>query len=237
MAATGQAAAAAGDGQGQAQGGDAAAASGFDAQALQAQLQTTSTGVDELRQQFGQFIESAPWQAQQQTDDGQQQQQTGADIDLSFLDDPTLDNAGLQQQMASMIQTAAQAQIAQELGPVKEAQAQMRREQQARDLIGEYPEFQDAKIAERIAGPKGLAVQLAQDLGMPQLAVEPTFWRLVHMADRGAASANAETGAESPTAAHLEGSGGANPGGAGQVDLASQIMNAGGGGKSVLPFA
>lgn len=235
MAATGQAAAA-GDGQGQAQGGDAAQASGFDAQALQAQLQTTSSGVDELRQQFGQFIESAPWQAQQQADDGQQQQ-PGADIDLAFLDDPTLDNAGLQQHFGAMIQQAAQAQIAQALGPVQEQQAQFRREQQARDLIGEYPEFQDPKVAERIAGPKGLAVQLAQDLGMPQLAVEPSFWRLVHMADRGAASANAETGAESPTAAHLEGSGGANPGGAGQVDLASQIMNAGGGGKSVLPFA
>jgi hypothetical protein len=223
---------------GQAQGGEAAPA--FDASALQQQLQATAGGVDELRQQFGQFLQSAPWQqqAEPEADPG---------IDLSFLDqglyDPAVGEAERDQygqQLASQFDQRAEQRVQQAVAPLQEQLQNFQREQQIRDLISAHPEFQDPEIAQRIAGPDGLARQWADAMGTPEHAQNPQFWRLVLMAERAAQAANAEEGAQAPNAATLEGGGGSGPA-ASQQDAAQQRVDAlfGGDGRkgsSVLPF-
>lgn len=236
MSATGQAAG--GSNGGGDAGGEAAqgAAQGFDAAALQTQLQQTAGGVDELRQQFGQFLESAPWQ--QQAQGGEEEAETG--FDLSFLDqaygDPAYGEAERQQmgqQFGEQFDQRVQAAVAQALAPVQQAQQAFAREQQARDLVAEHPELQDREVAEAVVRQ---AQQVAQDMGQPELGNNPQFWKLIHQASRATAAANAEEGgADASRAAHLEGGGGAGPAGGGQVDIAGDIINSKRGG-SVLPF-
>jgi hypothetical protein len=77
------------------------------------------------------------------------------------------------------------------------------------------------------------AGELAQQLGKPELANEPKFWRVAYMMGKAAEAANSE-GRDAPNAAHLEGGGGATPAGS-QVNWADMIVNAGGRkGSSVL---
>jgi len=238
MSATGQAAAAGGDGQ--AQGGGEAAAPAFDATALQQQLQATAGGVDQLRQQFGQFLESAPWQQQE----AEQEAEPG--IDLSFLDDglytdPAVgqqEREAMQAQFGQQVTSLAQQIAQQQVAPVQERLADMQREQAIRDLVSAHPEFQDPEVAQRIAGPDGLARQWADAMGTPEQAQNPAFWRLVLMAERAAETANAEQGTQDPNAATLEGSGGSGP--AAAASAAQQRKDAmfegGHKGSSVLPF-
>lgn len=239
MSATGQAAAAATGDAGGGQGGESAqGAAGFDAAAVQQALQETRGGVDDLRAQFGQFLESAPWQ-QQEAAAGED---AGAgEIDLSFLDEaytnPGFGDAERAQQQAQFAQ-ALQQHAAQAVAPVQQQMQEMAREQKIRDLVGEFPQFQDAEYAQKIAGPNGLAVQYAEAIGDPKQAMNPGFWRLVHMAHTAAEAANAEGqqgGADASQAAHLEGGGGSGPGGGQQVDIAGQILGAKRG-ASVLPY-
>jgi hypothetical protein len=236
MSATGQAGG--GDAGGQAAGGEAAAPS-FDAAALQQQLQQTAGGVDDLRQQFGQFLESAPWQPQQEAEPEQ-------GVDLSFLDeglyngDPAFGDAErqqAQQRAQESIQQAIDRRTQEALAPLEGRLQEFQREQKIRDLVAAHPEFQDREVAERIAGPNGLAVQAAEDMGRPDLATDPAFWKLVYMAERASNAANAEgqDGADAPNAALLEGGGGAGPAGGNQVDIADQIIGARRG-ASVLPY-
>jgi hypothetical protein len=225
-------------GQGQAAGGDAGGegqAQGFDAAALQQQLQQTAGGVDELRQQFGQFIESAPWQPQETAE-----AEPEPELDLSMLDsglyDPGYgeqDRAQAQQQMAAQIQEAIDRRVQQALGPQQERIAEMQREQEARDLIAMHPELQDPEIAQQVVRD---AQEVAHEMGQPELGMNPKFWRIVYQAQRATQTANDEgNGADAPRAAHLEGGGGAGPAGGGQVDIADQILGARKG-SSVLPF-
>ncbi len=237
MSATGQAAGSNG-GDGGTQGGEAAQTQSFDASALQQQLQDTQGGVDALRQQFGQFLESAPWQPQET----QQEQETG--IDLSFLDgegyiDPAYGQEQrdqMQQQFSQSVQAEIDRRVQQALTPLQQQQQEFQREQRIRDLIGEHPEFQDPKVAQHIAGPDGLARQWADSIGQPQLAQDPGFWRLVYMADRAAQQANGEEGQQAPNAATLEGSGGSGPASAQTQNVADQIFGESRKGSAGLPF-
>jgi hypothetical protein len=96
--------------------------------------------------------------------------------------------------------------------------------------VQEFPDFADPQIAEQVVGT---ARQIAEAYGQTELANEPWFWRMTYMAGRAAESA-AEEGDDASDAAHLEGGGGARPGGQ-QVDLGDQIVNARRG-SSVLNF-
>lgn len=230
MSAPGQAA-----GGGDAGDGGGEAAAGFDASALQAQLQQTAGGVDELRQQFGQFLESAPWQPQEAEPED-------PGLDLSFLDqglynDPAYGDAERQQAQAltaQSIQDAIDRRAQEAVGPLQQQLQEIQRDQQIRDLIGTHPEMQDPQIAEQVVRD---ARDVAEEMGRPDLAQSPVFWRLIYQAQRATQLANGEGqgGDDSPRAAHLEGGGGSGPGGGGQVDIADQILGSRQG-NSVLPF-
>jgi hypothetical protein len=109
----------------------------------------------------------------------------------------------------------------------------MRRDQAARDLAGEFPELAEPEMAQKVAGRGGLAEQAAAMLGQPQLAAEPSFWRLAYMAHKAAEAANQE-GSGDPGAASLEAGGGAGPAQFSEADYVKAIRNAGGGGSNVL---
>lgn len=229
-----------GGGEGQAQGGEAA--QGLDAAAIQQALGPVLQGQDQLRQQLGQFgeiLSAEPWKPAPEAD---------ADPGLDFFNaldqgftDPAYGDAERQQLMQNItgqVDQRVQQQIQQAVSPFQEKIADMQREQQIRDLVTAHPEFQDPEVANRIAGPDGLARQWAESIGQPELAQNPGFWRLTYMADRAASMANAEQGgADASRAATLEGGGGSGPAGGGQVDIAGQILDGGGRkGASVLPF-
>jgi hypothetical protein len=217
-------------GQGEAQDQGQAAP---DLNAFTDQLSQIAQGQEEMRQ----YLASNPWQAAEQPDDGQQQQPQ--ELDLSWLDsaDPAYDPQAVGQRLNDVISQAAQTQAQQIVGPMQEQLLELRRDQQARDLAAEFPEIAQPDVAQKIAGPGGLAHQYAEMLGQPGLAAEPSFWRLCYMANKAADAANAEQeGSEGPGAAHLESGAGAGPAGQ-QVDLKALILGADGPrGSKVLDF-
>lgn len=234
MAATGQAGGAAGGegaAQGQAQGEGQAQQSGPDVSQLADLLGQQGQSLEEMRN----FLASNPWAAQpQQEGEGEQ----GAEIDMSYLDDPTLDTAALQQQMQSqiggLVDQRAQALVA----PVEAKMAEMERRQEARDLLGEFPEMAEEATAQQVVK---MAHEWANENFPPEIArviaQKPATWRAVYMMGRAAESANGEQqGSGDPGAAHLESGAGAGPGQA-PVDLKQMIMNGGGTrGADVLNF-
>lgn len=198
------------------------------------QLGQVASGMEEMRT----FLASQPWQ--QQAGEGEDQQQADPnELDLSWLDpnaqtyeDPQAVAARLNEVINGAVDQRAQQLIA----PLQAQQAELRRDQEARDLAGEFPELADEKMAKMIAGPDGLAVQMAQVLGQPALAHEPAFWRMTYLAHKATEANNAQNG-DAPNAANLES--GSGPGPANQPspeDRIKQIMNAGGRGASVLDF-
>jgi hypothetical protein len=227
-----QAGIAQGDGQNGQDGGEAQ--QGPDVSALAEQLGTYGQSMEQMRetlQGMQQFM------AQQQDagnpDEGQPQ-----DLDLSFLDDPQLTPEQLSQQFQSMLDQGVeqrfQQAMQQHLNPLAERVSNMQLTQEAQQLTDEYPELQDPKVAGDVIQASR---QYAEMLGQPELAGNPMLWRLVYMGIKAADVANSE-GGESPSAAHLEGAGGAGPGGQ-QIDLAQQIVNGGNDqalGRRALPF-
>lgn len=235
MAATGQAGGAAGGegaAQGQAQGEGQAQQSGPDVSQLADLLGQQGQSLEEMRN----FLASNPWAAQaQQEGEGEQ---GGDQIDLSFLDDPALAPEALQQQMQSqlggLVDQRAQALVA----PVQQQLAEMQRAQEARDLLGEFPEMAEEATAQQVVK---MAHEWANENFPPEIArviaQKPATWRAVYMMGRAAESANGEQqGSGDPGAAHLESGAGAGPGQA-PVDLKQMIMNGGGTrGADVLNF-
>jgi hypothetical protein len=216
-------------GQGQAGGeggGEGEAQAGPDFGALSEQVGGLSSSMEEMR---GLLQGLTPQQQQAEAEPEQ-----GPEIDLSFLDDPAVDPAVQQQMVQEQFERLADQRAQALVAPVMEQQTQMRREQQARDLAGEFPEMADPKVAQMVAGPGGLAEQAATALGNPNLAAEPGFWRLAYMAHKAAETANQEgEGSGDPGAAHLESGNGAGPGMT-QEDRVKQIMESGGRGSRVL---
>lgn len=244
MAATGQAAAG-GEGQAaQGQGGEAAQngqqqAQGPDLGQLAEQIGALGGGLDEMKQ----FLQSNPWQQQQDQGQGQQQDEG---LDLSFLDPGQQmlgdDPAALSAQLGEVIKGAVQQQAQALMAPHVEAQNEMRRNIEARDLAGEFPELSTPEMANKIAGQGGVAEQIAQQIanavGQPQLAkalaAEPALWRMAYGYHKGIEYANNQ-GSGDPGAAHLEGGGGPGPAQLSEADLVKQIATSGDGlGAGVL---
>jgi hypothetical protein len=224
-----QAGLAGGGDAGQAQGQEAAQQQGPDIGQLAQNLETLQSGQEELRQ----FLMSAPWQQQVQ-----EVQEAEPELDLSYLmPQQEMDGSELAQRLGQTITEATdqrlQSQFDQRVNPMMQAVDDIRMRLDVQDLVQEFPEMAEPEVAQRVAGQGGLAEQLASQLGQPELASKPQFWRLAYMAARAAEIAN-EEGAETPRAAHLEGGGGAMPGSS-QVDLGEQIVKADAG-RRVLPF-
>lgn len=227
-------------------GGDAAQQQGGEAQnaqqqggpdvgALAQQLETLSGGQEELRQ----FLMSQPWQQQEPA--GEEPETPETPLDLSQFLDPmeaAYDPQQLAERLSGYVQQEAsrmaQEMVQQHIEPLKGEWSEMRVQQEAQMLVDEFPELGQPEVAEKVAGKGGVAEQLAQQLGMPELAAQPKFWRIAYIASR-AMDAMQEEGAEDPRAAHLEGGGGARPSAPEQVDLGEQIVSARRG-ASVLPF-
>lgn len=217
-----------GDGQGaeQQQGGP-------DFGAFTQQLESLSSSQDETRQALQGISE---WVASQQQDG--QEGEGEPELDLSFLSDEaamTMDPQQLQGQLGDVINQAVQQQVQSLMGPQQEAIANMRMEQQARDLVGEFPELGQDEVAKQVVG---LAAQIADQNFPPEVAKvlnnSPAWWRQVYLSGRGVEAANEQNGAESPQAAQLEGGGGAAPAGGNQRQ-GPYFQNPNGGGAK-LPF-
>lgn len=212
-----------GEGQGQ---------QGPDLTSLAEQVGGLSGSMEEMRQ----ILQTLTPQEQAAVE--QAQQEGGDDFDLSFLDDPTLDQQTASTRLNDVINGAIEQRIQAATQPVIERQNEMRINQEARDLAERFPELQDEAAAKALAGPGGLveqALRQADPNVAKMLGGEPWFWGLVHMANKSAEQANNE-GSGDPGAAHLESGGGAGPTPTPE-DLVKGIMNAGNGlGARVLDF-
>lgn len=95
----------------------------------------------------------------------------------------------------------------------------LRQELTARDFADEFPDIAGNEDAQKqLFGAVNAFVDANQHWTSDmkeQLKHDPNMWRLVLMASQAADAANAEDGAESPGAAHLEPGSGATPGGGG----------------------
>ena len=224
------------DGQGQPD--LAALASTFgDEKDSQAQLREQVTQLQE-------YLKSQPWADGQpaagegdDTGDEDAASDEFGDVDLSFLDsgDLTADPEATAEALADIFDRAVSQHVKplqNELASQRDELADQRQERQFELLAAELPELQDPEVARQM----GVAAQqLAEAMGRPELAGDAHFWKLTTMAVKAAEIA-AEEDAETPSAAHLEGGGGAAPAGA-QVDpLGPMFDEAGQGGKNALPF-
>lgn len=217
-------------GQGQASGdggqqGEGQAQQGQDLGQLTGQLEQLGTSLEEMRG----FLQSQPWQQQEQ----ETQEQAPEPFDLSFLDDPMIDQTTASQRLNDVLAGVVDQRAQQLMAPLAEQQTQMRRDQAARDLAGEFPELAEPDMAQKVAGRGGLAEQAAAMLGQPHLAAEPAFWRLAYMAHKAAEAANQE-GSGDPGAAHLESGGGAGPAQMTQEDYVKAIRDSGRAGRQAL---
>jgi YesN/AraC family two-component response regulator len=225
MSAPGQAAG--GDAGGEAQGGEA---QGIDYAKVSEQLAQQNSTMQEMHQ----FLASNPWQPQE----AEAEQPEADNLDLSWLDPQNQvydDPNAVAQRLNDQISGAVEQRVQALTDPMREQMAEMRRDQQARDLAAEFPEIATDEMAQQIAGPGGLAAQMAESLGQPGLAAEPSFWRLVYMAHKQAEQAN-ENGSDGPGVAALESSGGPGPAQQSNEDIVKGIMDAGGQGSKVLNF-
>lgn len=196
-------------------------------------LESMQAGQEELRQ----FLMTQPWQQQEQAQEEDQQQEQD-DLDLSFLDpgDPQFDPEQLAQRLGGLISQTAEQRAQALIAPIQQQQEEFRRQNEARDLVGEFPELAQEETATQVTS---LARQLAEANGHPELSNEPWLWRLTYMAGRAVDSANGE-GSEEPGAAHLEGGGGARPTGGQQADPAEAfrqgLIDSSRKGRGALPF-
>jgi hypothetical protein len=222
----------AGQGQGDAGQGEATQQQGPDLSALADQLGTLSAGQDEMRE----FLQSQPWQ----TTDAPQEQQAGEpdlDLDLSqYIDaDGQYDPAQVSQMLSERLGEVVEKVVEQRLEPLRQETKDMRQEREWQVIADQFPELADEQVARPVFE---MAKTMSEQNGHPELAQEPWFVRVVYTGMKALESA-AEEGAETPSAAHLEGGGGAAPAGS-QVDALTQVF--GGGediplGRRALPFS
>jgi hypothetical protein len=221
-------ASAAGQGQGDAGQGEAAQQQGPDMSALAEQIGNLTAGQEEMHQ----ILRSEPWRADeaQQEPDGQQE----PELDLSqYLDpaDPQYDPTQLAEHLSDVVEKV----VEQRLEPLRQETKEIRQEREWQDVANQFPELVDEQVARPVFA---LAKEMAEHNGHPELSQEPWFVRMVYTAGKALEAAQ-EEGAESPSAAHLEGGGGAAPAGS-QVDAMTQVFGAGEDqplGRRALPFA
>lgn len=234
MSATGQGGEAAQAQQGQQNGGEAQngqggeAAQGPDWGSLSGQLDQLVGGQEELRQ----YLSTEPWRQQEGGEEPTPAEPQAPEVDLSWLDpaDPGYDPDQIGERLTSTFAQYVEQAQQQAIAPVQQQLQEMRQEAELRDLLGEFPDLGDEQTSRQVVEA---AHSYAQALNMPALANEAGFIRLVYLSGRAIDAAQQE-GAEAPGAAHLEGGGGANPGGS-QVDPVDAILKPGGKrGASVL---
>jgi hypothetical protein len=223
-------AAASGDAGGDAgQQGDAGQDGGVDLAQLAAGLAQQQT----TQQEMYDFLRSAPWEAQQGQDAGQQPEASPEPLNLDFLnmDDPGFDPGQMAERLGSLIESTVEQRVKQGIDQAV-TPLQQQQEQKAAALVAEFPEFGEAETANAVLAT---ASQLAEAYGQPDLANKPWFWRMTYMAGRAADAAQEEQG-DTPAPGHLEsGAGGAPAGGRGGGMTADDIVGAKRG-ASVLPF-
>lgn len=223
-----QAGVAGGDAQG-AEGADGGQEQGPDIGALGQQLEAMQGS----QEQMFQFLQQQPWLQQEGQQGAEGEGEPAAeDFDLSFLDadSPQFDPSQVAERLSGLINQGVEQRVQAAMQPVQQQMNEERWNREANALVQEFPDFGDPQKAEEIVG---YARQIAEAYGQAELAKEPWFWRMTYMAGRAAESASEEEQG-APEAAHLEGGGGARPGGQ-QVDLGDQIVNARRG-RSALPF-
>lgn len=230
-----EASVAGGQGQGDAgQGETAQQQGGPDLSALADQLGTLSAGQDEMRE----FLQSQPWQ----TTDGAQpegQPEAGPELDLDlsqYIDaEGQYDPAQVSQMLSERLGEVVEKVVEQRLEPLRQETKDMRQEREWQVIADQFPELANEEVARPVFE---MAKEMSEHNGHPELAQEPWFVRVVYTGMK-ALEAAGEEGAETPSAAHLEGGGGAAPAGS-QVDTLTQVF--GGGediplGRKVLPFS
>lgn len=214
--------------QGQGEGGGEAQQGAPDFSALQSTLEQQGQSLEQLRE----YLQSNPWQSQEQPEQAEPEQEN---LDLGFLEsgDPEFDQQ-LAQNLQGLIQSEAQKVAQQQYGPLQEQIQTMQRERAAQDLVGEFPELNEPEHAQRIIA---MSREYAEMMNRPDLADEPQMWRLMHLANAAMVARQEE---QQHPAAHLEGGGGAGasqqPQQVNPIDL---IMNRGDGeglGGRVLDF-
>lgn len=212
----------------------------FDPSQLVTSLSAIAEGQNETRELLRSLAERAPAGDAGDGEDGEDGNDPFAGLDLSFLEempaaaeaeDPAQFTAQLGQVLAQAVQQGVQQQMGQIVQPLQTQLSEMQQANAAADLAEEFPALADPGTAQEVMG---LASQLAQANGQPELGDQPWFWRLTYMAAEAAAAANDAGGNADPNAAHLEGAGGALPGGSGGGDLGDAIVGSRRG-SSVLP--
>lgn len=201
---------------------------------LQTQLEPLLAPINQQMEETRQFLQNL-----QQPEEAQEPQQPELPaVDLSAFDEtnPQYDPAQAAQQLTDMIDQRAQAQaqqlMEQHVAPLQEAQDEMRRSRDAEALAAKYPDLQKPEVAKQVIDA---AHQMAEQLGHPELANNPTFWEHALLNLRAVEYAR-NSGAESPQAATLEGAGGASPGA--QQGTTEQAVDRifSGGRSNPLPF-
>jgi hypothetical protein len=214
----------AGDGQ-QGDGGEAQATQAPDFSAIAQTLEAQGQSLEEVRSLLQN--QPQPQQPQEQAPaEPDYLQQLFGDLDQQEPEPQQLNPDALQQFVQSEIQKA--------VAPVQQEHQEYIIQQEAERLTQEYPELREQDRANLLLSH---ARQMAEQIGSPDLANKPAFWRMAYdqLLQREAA-AEEKAAASEPPAAHLEGASGAGPAGQAQVDLVKMIGESGGAGGSVLPF-
>ena len=208
----GEAAGQQGDGQGTEGQGEQQGAPDF--AALQSTMEQQGQSLEQLRE----YLQSNPWQSQEQETPAEPEQELPQ---LDFLEsgDPEFDQQ-LAQNLQNLIQTQSQQQTQQAIAPIQEQLQTMQRERAAEQLVGEFPELNEPEHAQRILA---MSREYAEMMNRPELADEPQMWRLMHLANAAMVSQQEER--ETSPAAHLEGAGGPGAGQQPQQDLGDLIVN------------
>lgn len=213
-----------GDGAPQGDGGEAQAQPGPDFAAIAQTLEAQGQGLEEIRGILQSQAQGQESPAEPETDWMSQMFQTLDD--QPDQEQPQLNPDALQQFVQSEIQK--------NVAPVQQEFQEYRTRQEAQELVNEFPELNDPARAQQVVKA---ASELANQMGAPELANKPAFWRLAHTSLlQYEAAAEEKAAASEPPAAHLEGASGAGPAGQAQVDLVKLIAEDGGAGGSVLPF-
>jgi hypothetical protein len=225
-----------GQGQGDAGDGYGGQANGFDGQGFD------GAGMDAaaIADQFGQLTDGHEEMRQILAGLQEQLAQPQQEAELPALD---LDAGGLEhaggdpgdafgdpqadaQELAGHLSAVMDAHTA----PIREELGDLRRTHEAAQLIQEFPEMGEGDTIRQVMG---LTADFAHVLGRPELAGNLQLARTVYLAGRALEMAQQESDGEVPPAAHIEGGGGAGPGGRG-ISAAQSIVGAGH--ANPLPF-
>lgn len=229
VATQGAGAAAGADGQG-AEGTEAN--NGPDLGAIASQMQGFQEGQEALRG----LVSDLAAQLQQGGDGGEGGEGEGdeAPLDLSFLDDATLDAAEVAENLQGLIDQRAQQIAAAQVGPLAERIDKSERKAELADLVSDIPDMGNPEIANQVVQA---TAQMADAYGWPdQLKNDPKMYRVVYLAAKAAEIAAEEGDGNDVAVATLEGGGGAR---AAQVQQAQQLGDQIVGarkGRGALPF-